>query len=137
MSAPAVRLMIRELDGRTAPAAVWRRGDRTIVAWEPRAYRIDIVEWLVDNLRDHEQDLLVEGLGLTWPLPDWTTRKRPAFLYVPPALRLPGQGALQGGAEYFRRQALGQLDIERASFRAERLGLPDLDLQAVDDLARL
>ena len=78
MSAPAVRLMIRELDGRTAPAAVWRRRDRTIVAWDPTATRLNIVAELLDILSLDEQLALMAGLGMPprFPLPDWAVVRR-------------------------------------------------------------
>lgn len=133
MSAVRLRLVVRELDGHPAPAMVRRKGNRTLVAWDACSTRLDIVDWLVCNLPREEQDLLVAGLGLTWPLPSWTTRKLPASLYVPPALRLPGDMALQGGRELDRRTSAGTAGLDWAAWNAERLGLP-IDMQTLDDL---
>lgn len=128
-------LSVRPLDGRDDPAMIRHHSDDlALVMWDPRATRLDITTWIMDNLEAHEIDALAFGLGLTWPLPDWTTEPRPASLYVPPTLRLPGHAAIQGGDEA-RRRSERDLAIDRAAYRAERLGFVGVDLQAVDDLA--
>lgn len=127
-------LMICELDVHNLPAMVERRGHRTLVAWDARSLRVDITARLLDILTDEEIALMADGLGVSWPLPEWCVEARPALLYVPPALRLPGHGPIQGGQEKYRRARNGQLHLEIASLRAEQAGEP-VCLQTVDNLA--
>lgn len=131
---PNVYLTIRELD-RADPAMVRRKGNNVIVAWDPRYTRFQIADWLIFNLPREEVDVLAFGLGLSWPLPDWSIADRPASLYVPPALRLPGDDALQGGRQEMLRRSAREMAVDRARYRAERLHLAVPDLQLVDDLA--
>ncbi len=130
--APSVRLTIRALH-EPVPAMLERRGHRTLIAKNAVTTRLHLVEWMVDNLTPEEAEIVREGFGLTFPLPNWTTSLRPTTLYVPPALRLPNAPALQGGVELQRRRAAGELHMENASLAAERFQIK-VDLQLVHDL---
>ncbi len=127
-----VRVMIRELDT-PAPALIHRRGHRTLITKNAATTRLHVVEFLLDHLTPEEAQVTVAGYGLTFPMPNWTTSLRPILLYVPPALRLPNAPAFQGGVELERRRDLDDLHMERASYRAEKLG-EAVDLQLVHDL---
>ncbi len=129
---PVVRVTIDTLE-RSAPAMLRRRGPRTLIGYNATATRLDVTEWLVCNLTKDEVRIVLAAYGLKFPLPNWTTNRRPVMLWVPPALRLPGADALQGGAELERRRALGDLHLESAALHTELTGCPH-DLQTVADL---
>ncbi len=130
---PSVRLTIRTLHQTNVPAMIERRGHRTLIAKNATAMRLHVVDWLVCNLTPEEAEIVRDAFGLTLPLPNWTTSLRPTTLYVPPALRLPGADALQGGIELDRRRAIGAVRLENAALHTERTGCA-VDLQTVADL---
>jgi hypothetical protein len=132
MDVPQVRLTICTLHG-SAPAMLERRGHRTLIVKNAVALRLHVTEWMVCNLTPEEAQVVTDGFGLTFPLPNWTTSLRPTTLYVPPALRLPGASVFQGGDELKRRQARGMLRLEQAALEIERTGRR-IDLQTVADL---
>ena len=130
-------LSIREdLDGRREPAMIrYKTDDLALVMWDARATRLEITDCIIRTFEPEAITALAAGLDLTFPLPDWTTRLRRATLYVPPALRLPGHPAIQGGAER-RRRSERDFAVDRARWDAERLQAKTvLDLQAIDDRA--
>ncbi len=133
MDLPLVRLTIRTLHQTDVPAMLERRGHRTLIAKNATANRLQVTDWLICNLTPEERQIVVAAYGLTFPLPNWTTSLRPVMLWVPPALRLPGAPALQGGAELLRRKSRGELHLENAALHTELTGCPH-DLQTVADL---
>lgn len=139
-----VRLAVREFTEHRAPALVSRHHNTSLIVWDPRALRVDITAHLLDILTEDEQRGLMEGLHLgpapvgspitpERPLPDWTVAAKPAFLYVPKALRLAGAPAFQGGRTYEERKVRGELSLERYAYRQERLGRA-IDLDVIADL---
>ena len=85
----ATRLTVCDLEGRTEPAAVWRRGDRTIVAFHVWADRYDLLRFLRATLTEQEYRALRDGFGWsagTVPL-SWLEEAGPVA--VPESLWLP------------------------------------------------
>lgn len=123
---------IRQVDPAHYPVAIGRDGGDTLVCWDPRATRLAISTAFMCLLTDDERHEMCAAFGVIYPLPDWTLADRPAVLYVPPSLRLPGATAFQGGDELARRAAAGDLELEVAAYLAEIEGR-FVDLQEVDD----
>jgi hypothetical protein len=115
-------LAIREIPAGREPCHLFRDGEYSLLSCDPRWSRLEITCWNVEHLTVDEANMYRAGFGLP-PLPnrapDWITDDRPCFLYVPPALRLTGASALQGGRELARRRALGQIEMELAAYRSE------------------
>ena len=129
-------LTIRQLDRTNAPGIVIREGVDRHVVWEPTARRIDLVGWMLDTLEPEETEAICAAYGVGFPLPDWTVSDEPLMLYVPPALRLPGAHALQGGIEVYRRRKAGRATMELHAVRAEIVGARSIDYQRFHDLAQ-
>ena len=120
-----VFLTLRLLPEHERPVYVWRDDDMTIQAVDPRDSRFDIVQASTFKLWPEELAAYRRAFGcpVDTPLPDDFMSDEPAFLYVPPELRLPGETALQGGEELVRRSLTGQLAEEMRWLEDERASL--------------
>jgi hypothetical protein len=121
----AVYLQIFELPDHERPMAVYRRDEerKTIIAVDPRATRFAITQAAVDRLTVAEQNEIRDAMGFARVgeyLPDEFMSDKPCLLYVPPALRVPGDDPLQGGVELARRLACGDLADELRWLEAEQ-----------------
>lgn len=116
-----VFLRIKELPETVRPCHVWRERGMTLLKADPRETRLTLTQWCVDNLTPQERDAFLEAFGVLSgaPAEDWMTDDDPAFLYVPPALRVPGDPPLQGGRELARRFHADALVDETAAYMAE------------------
>ncbi len=123
MSNIDIYLSINLLPDRLRPVFVHREPDMVIIRVDPRDRRVDIAGAFLDQLSDEEGNAFRDGFGM----PPRGTRLAddffdgPCWLYVPPALRLPGDPAIQGGAELTRRRLAGQIGDELALLEAEHL----------------
>lgn len=104
------------------PAHVWRRDGMTLLTCDPRHTRLAITSYAMEILTEPELNIMRAAYKLP-PVhesaPAWITENKPAFLYVPPEVRLHGAPAIQGGRELPRRRRLGQLEEEWAAWQAE------------------
>lgn len=119
---PPVEVYVRLAILQRPPVHVWRRDGMTLLTCDPRATRMQITARSVELLEDEEIAVVRRGYGLP-PIderaPDWITEDAPAFLYVPPTLRLHGAPAIQGGRVLPQRRRLGLLEEEWAAWRQE------------------
>lgn len=116
---PRVYLSIAKLD--SPPCHVWHEGGVVLLTCDPDATRLEITTWCVDHLEREEWDALCVGWGyeVGQPVPDWTCDDEPAHLYVPPALRLPGAPAIQGGRALSARRKANNIDREWSAYMNE------------------
>lgn len=97
---------VRPLPVSCGPAYVKRKHGKSLLAVNPRATRLEISEWMADNMWPEELEMIRRAYmiaPLGEPAPEWVTADQPALLYVSPELRLPGEHALQGGAVLHHR----------------------------------
>jgi hypothetical protein len=95
----SILLTIRELPESMRPAAVERYDSVTVVAWHRGAMRVEVGERMVDLLKPHELDAIRAGYGhppVGQPCPEWITYDEPIVHWVPAALRVKGEPAVQG-----------------------------------------
>lgn len=118
---PRVFLRIQRLQsGR--PSHVWRSHGMTLLTCDPRHSRLAITSYNLQLLTEAEANVVRRAYGLPpvhQPAPNWITEDGPAFVYVPPELRLHGAPAIQGGRDLPRRRRLGLLDAEWRAWQAE------------------
>lgn len=115
------------------PVHIVRRPGKTLLAVNPLYSRTEITACWIDNLSEDEAHELRRGWGVQSSTPPWMVTSDLCLLYVPPCHRLPGEVALQGGAELFRRHAAGALELELALLAYEQGRLEKGDLLAVID----
>ncbi len=117
-----IYLSIDLLPDRLRPVFVHREPDMLIIRVDPRDSRIDIAGSFLDQLSDDEGNAFRRRFGM----PPRGQRLAddffdgPCWLYVPPALRVPGDLAIQGGVERERRRLAGELEEEIALLDMER-----------------
>ena len=133
MTSARLYLSIRELTEANRPVHVTRDDDITLMSWDPREARQDVLMATLDLLTEDEQQQLWSAYDLTLPLPPWTSRRESLCLFVPKVLRLHGAQGYQGGAELERRIASGEIVLEMALAAGEACG-ETVDLQVIDDL---
>lgn len=104
------------------PSHVWRSDGMTLLTCDPRASRLEITSYNLQILTEQEANIIRRAYGLP-PVhesaPDWITEDAPAFLYVPPAVRLHGAPAIQGGRELPQRRRMGLLVDEWKAWQDE------------------
>lgn len=125
----AVCVTIRELPYQDYPVLVHREQDVTVVAIDPTASRMEVVmgctQPFPEGLDAEELDAVRSGYGMAPAgqgyAPDDLVSDKPCLLFVPQALRVDGEPALQGGAELARRRDVGGLlEDEYAWLAAEQ-----------------
>lgn len=112
---------IVELADECRPCWIETEDGVTMILMDPRSRRLEIIEWCVDNLSAAEGNTLRAAYGQP-PRGQQMSDEfvdGPCMLFIPEALRVPGEPPFQGGRELRRRQALDQLHRERAAYRAE------------------
>jgi hypothetical protein len=117
----AVYLTLRLLPAHLRPCFIVRQDSKTIVAVDPRCSFAEVCACLADELSDEECNQIRVAYGRPprgQHLAD-ELFERPIHLYVPPVLRLHGEGPLQGGEELERRRAAGELEDEIEMLLAE------------------
>lgn len=119
---PRVYLRIRPLPAELHPSFVTRHGNVTILTCDALASRLAVTVNNLDLLDPAEINVIRAGFGMPpmgEPMAEEYADDVPTLLYVPPALRVPGDPAIQGGEEAERRAFASQLDQELAMLRAE------------------
>ena len=126
-----VGFTIRDLDPVDYPVYIHRSDGMTVVVCDPTATRFEITMALTRpapaGLTADELDLARVGYGCPpagmGSCDNDLVSDKPALLFVPEALRLPGERPLQGGAELRRRVKAGTgLEDEHLWLTAERHG---------------
>jgi hypothetical protein len=101
-------------------------GFTKLVCVDPRASRVDIALASAAIFTEAERNFMRGAYGMTLVDQDRGEGDDAlafgdlCLLYVPPALRVPGESALQGGVELDRRREAGLLDEELALLAAEQ-----------------
>lgn len=96
-SRPRVFVTIRQVPPEAWPAVVVRHQRSTVVVYDPRATKLELLTWTVANLTTAEQDVIRAGYGqppVGQPVEDWAVEGG-CMPYVPPALRMPGEPGWQ------------------------------------------
>jgi hypothetical protein len=101
-------------------------GFTKLVCVDPRASRVDIALASAAIFTEAELNFISAAYGMTLvgqeiPESDDTLMSGDlCLLYVPPALRVPGESPLQGGTELDRRREAGLLDEELTLLAVEQ-----------------
>lgn len=121
-SSPRVYLRIRPLPPELSPSFVTRHGNVTILTCDAMSSRFAVTVNNLDILDPDEVNVIRAGFGMPKmgePMAEEYADDVPVLLYVPPALRVPGEPAIQGGEEAERRVFTEQLCQELQMLRAE------------------
>lgn len=114
---------IRTLPDHERPVYIYRKDGKTIIAVDPRSTRMEVVVALVEGLSDDEGNALRDGFGLPHrhegSLPPNFVSDEPTLFYVPLALRLPDEPAIQGDEVLDARVANGDLPLEELAMLAD------------------
>jgi hypothetical protein len=101
-------------------------GFTKLVSVDPRASRVDIALASAAIFTEAERNFMRAAYGMTLVDQDWAEDDNTltfgdlCLLYVPPALRVPGESPLQGGVELDRRREAGLIDEELAMLAVEQ-----------------
>lgn len=120
-------LSIRPLSAAYSPCRIWRRGDITLQVVDPRAFKPELLMSAYDQLRPWELEAGRRAYGQ--PLQGVMAQslvEGAVLPYVPPALRVPGEPAIQNPVFATRahrqafRDAVNWLRVEAVLFEAQR-----------------